>query len=206
MKRVLFGVLAIGMTAACGAMDDPMMPGVWQGQSLPVLQDGYFKIHQAIFAKKDINQDGALSEAEAAPNFDLRDFRRADTDRNGALSYAEFEKFARLDILSIGLDSPERFAKRTRDKLRDDFWHLDRDEDGMLSLKDLNPDKLQKRRMRFVYPSIKFEVAITRINPEDFAQADETKDGWLVESEFENLYVYAVLRAINDAPVPMDRR
>lgn len=206
MKRALLAALALGVTAGCGAMEESVMPTMWQGQSMPVLQDGFFKIHQAIFAKKDINQDQALSEAEAAPNFDLREFRRADTDRNGVLAYAEFEKYARLDILSIGLDSPERFAKRTRDKLRDDFWHLDRDEDGMLSLKDLNPDKLQKRKFRFVYPSIRFQVAVTRIAAEDFQAADETKDGWLVESEFENLYVYAVLRSIADAPTPMDQR
>lgn len=206
MKRVWLGVLAAGMVG-CGMIEEPLMPMMWQGQSLPQLQEGFGKIHEAIFAKKDLNKDGGLTEAEAAPNLDLREFRRADGDRNGVLSYAEFEKWARLDVLAIGLDSPERFAKRTRDKLRDDFFHLDRDEDGLLSLKDLNPDKLQKRRFRFVYPSIRFEVAIGRIAPEDFAAADETKDNWLVESEFENLYVMAVLRAINEAPFPLvDRR
>ena len=170
-------------------------------EATSTLMQGFAKIHQAIFQKLDKDGNKAIDEYEAGPNLSMSDFRAADKNHNGKLTYAEFKKYA-ITTMFFLKDNPTAFTARFRRELNDVFKRLDTNHDGVLIKNETSLRDLAKLQLTFEYPRLNIKVKINKIDDATFKGADKTGDGVLGPAEFEDLYIGMVLLALGGAPAP----
>lgn len=203
------GAKVVGLpTAAMAAGAVPMFSDGVETEATSTLMQGFNNIHKAIFAKLDKDKNNRIDEYEAGPNLSLADFQKADVNKDGALTYAEFKKYAITNLFFFH-DSPASFTSRFRSQLGDVFKRLDTDHNGVLVKNETSLRDLKKLKLTFEYPRLNIKVSINKIDANTFKNADKTGDGVLSQAEFEDLYINMVLIALgvtpaNDGPPVQD--
>jgi Ca2+-binding EF-hand superfamily protein len=197
------GALLVSILAGCGTKGMPT--GAVQAaqvqseaQATQTLMQGFDKIHHAIFTMLDKDKNNAIDEYEAGPQLSLDDFKKADTDGDGSLTYAEFKNYA-ITHLFFFHDSAQSFTSRFRSQLGDVFSRLDKNGDRLLTNKEMSKAALKRLQLTFEYPRLNIKVKIKKISADMFKAADKTGDGKLGQAEFEDLYINMVLAALGDA-------
>ena len=156
-------------------------------------------IYNAAFAKFDANGDKAIDEYEWGP-IDLRDFTRADKNRNGKLTRAEFMAYA--DGGGFFRQDKNKFMKDTRDALNKAFNKLDANRDRMLSKEEMNNKALKKLGIYLAIPGLNMKVVIDEFDAELFASSDKTGDKLLSQAEFEDMYLEMVIASLGGEGAP----
>lgn len=203
----VFGVAiaASVLLTGCGASNLPVRPAdrtqeLMQAEATNTLMKGLARIHKAIFDKIDKDGNGKIDEYEAGPNLTLDDFRKADKNRNGKLTFTEFKNYATTNLFFFR-DNPKAFTERVRSGLRRAFDRLDRSpRDGTLVNRELSNNDLKRLGLTFEYQRLGVKVKIAKVSDEAFAAADKTGDGRLGQAEFEDLYIEAVIEALGGTP------
>jgi hypothetical protein len=193
------------LLTGCGASNLPVRPmdrtqELMQAEATNTLMKGLARIHKAIFDKIDKDGNGKIDEYEAGPNLTLDDFRKADKNRNGKLTFTEFKNYATTNLFFFR-DNPKAFTERVRSGLRKAFDRLDDSpRDGLLSNRELSNKDLKRLGLSFEYPRLKISVKISKVSDAAFAAADKTGDNKLGQAEFEDLYIESVIEALGGTP------
>jgi hypothetical protein len=157
-------------------------------------------VHDAIFARIDKDANKAIDEYEAGPNMSMDDFRKADRNRNGKLTFTEFKAYA-LTNLFFFRDTPASFASRLRAGLGRAFNRLDvSPRDGLLVKNETSNRDMARLGLTFEYPKLGVTVRLSKVSAETFGAADKTGDGKLGQAEFEDLYMEMVVEALGGTP------
>lgn len=208
MKKHLTHSLAATAVAAmllsgCGTSGfSPAMPAAQQGslaaRSTQGLEDGYKHIHMAIFSKLDMNKDLRIDEYEAAPDLALKDFQRADNNRDGKLTRKEFMDYAAGDsFFGFMRQDKKKFMRQAREALIRAFRKLDEDKDFLLDSDDLTNEALKKVGLNLTIDGLRVKVVISEFDYDLFTEADRTKDGNLGQAEFEDWAMANFIQQIN---------
>ncbi|MEB3330759.1 MAG: hypothetical protein VKQ33_16155 [Candidatus Sericytochromatia bacterium] len=205
-SRLVSLILCGLLVAGCGvpAPASSLRPGgAVEARTLAGLEDGFNLIYGAAFARADANGDLLVDEFEAGPFIDVRDFRRADGDRNGKLTEQEFRSWATRGWLFglLGQDQ-KAFVRQQRRALLAAFGHLDADRSGLLSPAELADAAVGAAKIRLTLPGIKTSVQLEGISEAAFKEADRTGDAHLSQGEFEDLVITAWARLINPPRLP----
>lgn len=211
---------AVTMLAGCGVPADTSTNLTtatnvgFDALSSKGLRQGFKDIHTAIFAKIDSNSDGRIDEFEAGPYFDLARSFPAAAKKSGKISKTEFVNYATAGGFLSSKDTPNAFMTRMRSFLAKVFSRLDKPAsggffakgDGYLSTEELNDQAVAKLGLGFAYERIHVQISIPAFDAGDVTAADVTKDGQLSQAEFEDLYMKAVVKALNPSvgPAPVD--
>lgn len=198
---------AVAMLAGCGAT---ALPGTQvraqmaaEAQATKTLKDGFKHVYAAAFAKCDANADGAIDEYEAGPFLDLRDFARADENKNGKLTNKEFLGWANRGwIFGLFAQDADGFFKSQRRSMLKAFGKLDADKNRLLSATELNDGALTSAKLTLSLGGLKTKVALTTATEEAFAAADKTGDGALSQGEFEDFVLNGYVSQINPKYTP----
>lgn len=144
------------------------------------------------FAVLDLNKDSKVSEAEAQTvKFSDATFGKADFNHDAVLLREEFDRWYATAV------SPAS-ANGVRAHLAEDFAKLDADKDGFLSGAEAgiaNPAKVLGHPVGLVIEGETL-VECGGFVAADFKTADETRDGKLVRSEFEDLWALSIKRRL----------
>ncbi|MEB3196311.1 MAG: EF-hand domain-containing protein [Candidatus Sericytochromatia bacterium] len=171
-----------------------------EAEATNTLMKGLARIHQAIFAKLDKDANKAIDEYEAGPNLTMDDFRKADRNRNGKLTFSEFKSYATTHLFFFR-DTPKAFTERVRGALKRAFDRLDHSpRDGMLANRELSNRDLQRLGLSFEYARLGITVKVAKVSDAAFTAADKVADGKLGQAEFEDLYVECVIEALGGTP------
>ncbi|MEB3197184.1 MAG: hypothetical protein VKP62_08270 [Candidatus Sericytochromatia bacterium] len=210
----LFALAALVLTlAACGAtpLKAPLSPqslaGTFEAEATKTLLAGFKHIHMAAYARIDANANGEIDEYEAGSSIDLKDFTRADRNRNGRLSKREFMDYATGGSV-FGFLRQDRvaFMKQTRDVLWRAFQRLDGDRDRQLKPAELNEKALQKVGIHLRIDGLRLRVALNELDDATFEASDKTGGGTLSQAEFEDYCITSFVKAINPnyqmGPIP----
>ncbi|MEB3198870.1 MAG: hypothetical protein VKP62_16890 [Candidatus Sericytochromatia bacterium] len=198
---VVFSV-ALLVASGCARAGNPgpvvSVPGSLGVRSEAGLAEGFNKVYAAAFAKADANADLMIDEFEAGPFIDVRDYQRADDDRNGKLSEREFRTWAsRGGVFGLFHQNVGDFVRIYRRSLLKAFEHLDTDKNALLSPSESNDAALQRANLTLTLKGIRTAVRITAIDAATFQAADKTQDGQLSQAEFEDLAIAAWVTLIN---------
>ncbi|MEB3283892.1 MAG: hypothetical protein VKN33_01215 [Candidatus Sericytochromatia bacterium] len=207
----VFAVLAAVAVsvAGCGTAGMPTTQvrptEVGRAQSLTGLLEGFNQVHHAAFTKADANRDQQVDEFEAGPFIDVRDFRRADADRNGRLSEKEFMGWAtRGGVLGLFNQDAKSFARAYRTSLLRAFKRLDTDRNQLLTPAEMNDGALDSANVALNIKGIKTYVRVSTLDEGAFRNADKTGDGFLSQGEFEDFaiagWVALILAPLQPAP------
>lgn len=144
------------------------------------------------YAILDMNKDGKVTEAEAQTvKFSDATFAKADFNHDAVLLHEEFSRWYATTV------SPAS-ANGVRAHLAEDFGKLDADKDGFLSSAEAGIPNPAKKLGHVVGLVIEGETLIEcgGFHAADFKAADETGDGKLVRSEFEDLWSLSIKRRL----------
>jgi Ca2+-binding EF-hand superfamily protein len=208
LTTALTAAAAVAMLAGCGA--NPALPSAQaraaaaaEAQATKTLKDGFKHVYGAAFAKCDANADGNIDEYEAGPFIDLRDFARADENKNGKLTNKEFLAWANRGwIFGLFAQDADGFFKSQRKSLLKAFDRLDADKNRVLSQQELNDGALTGAKLTLTLSGLKTKVALTTATEEAFAAADKTEDGALSQGEFEDFALDGWISLINPKYTP----
>lgn len=160
-------------------------------------------IHLAVFTKLDVNTDNSVDEYEAGSAMDLKDFGRADKNKNGKLTKSEFMAYATGGkVFGFMRQDKADFMKQTRDVLWRAFQRLDSDKNRLLSAKELGEKALQKVGIGLRIDGLHAKVAIAEIDDAIFESSDKTADGVLSQAEFEDYCMSAFIKGLNPSYQP----
>ena len=140
----------------------------------------------------DLNNDGKVSEAEAQTRkFSDATFAKADFNHDAVLLREEFDRWYSTTV------SPAS-ANGVRAHLAEDFAKLDTNQDGFLSSAEAGIPNPAKKLGHVIGLQIEGETLVEcgGFAAEDFKSADETGDGQLVRSEFEDLWSLSIKRRL----------
>lgn len=202
-------VIASALTGcgANGAMPTAatLAAGNVEAKEATVLKKAFDRIHRAVFTKLDADSNKKIDEYEAGPQLTLKDFGKADKNKNHNLTYAEFKGYA-VTNLFLFKDTPNSFLTRFRADLGKVFTRLDSNRNGLLEKGEVSNADLKKLRLTFEYPRLNIKVNIDKAG-DAFAAADRTGDGKLGQAEWEDCYIELVVLALGgdaSAPAPVD--
>jgi hypothetical protein len=203
-------VIASALTGcgANGAMPtaaNNLAAGNVEAKEATVLKKAFDRIHRAVFTKLDADSNKKIDEYEAGPQLSLKDFGKADKNKNHNLTYSEFKGYA-VTNLFLFKDTPNSFLTRFRGDLGKVFSRLDSNRNGLLEKSEVSNADLKKLRLTFEYPRLNIKVAINKAG-DAFAAADRTGDGKLGQAEWEDCYIELVVLALGgdaSAPAPVD--
>lgn len=206
-KRIVAAIAFAAILTGCGKspvsgamIGAPAQSAAVEAQATRTLLTGFKHIHMAIFTKLDVNGDKAIDEYEAGKNIDLSDFAKADKNRNGKLTQAEFMNYATAgDLFGFIRQNKTGFMKDTRDVLWRAFQRLDVDKDRALSQKELSQKALSKVGINLRIDGLHARVGIAELDDDVFEFSDKTKDGVLGQAEFEDYCVTAFVKGLNPA-------
>ena len=198
---------AVAMLAGCGATAMPnanvRAQMAAEAQATKTLKDGFKHVYAAAFAKCDANADNAIDEYEAGPFIDLRDFARADENKNGKLTNKEFLGWANRGwIFGLFAQNADGFFKSQRRSMLKSFDKLDADKNKLLSENELNDGALTGANLSLTLGGLKTKVALTTADEEAFKAADKTGDGALSQGEFEDFVLNGWVKQINPKYTP----
>lgn len=140
------------------------------------------------FAYYDVNKDGKVTEAEAQSQM-LPDetFAAADLNHDGFSSGEEFARFIAVNFNTASMS-------QIRAGVAALFATLDANKDGLLQPAEVVPTQGVPAPKAGEFSLLSTKAS--KVSAAEFAAADETKDGVLVRSEFEDLYVAVNKRAL----------
>ena len=204
-KRIIAALAFAAILTGCGKSPvtgtlagAPALPAAVEAQATRTLLTGFKHIHLAVFTKLDVNGDKSIDEYEAGKNIDLTDFGKADKNRNGKLTQAEFMTYATAgDLFAFIRQNKTNFMKDTRDVLWRAFQRLDVDKDRALSAKELSQKALSKVGINLRIDGLHTRVGITEVDEDIFEFSDKTKDGVLGQAEFEDYCITSFVKGIN---------
>jgi Ca2+-binding EF-hand superfamily protein len=174
-----------------------------EAQAAKTLKEGFKHVYAAAFAKCDANTDGAIDEYEAGPFIDLRDFVRADENKNGKLTNKEFMAWANRGwIFGLFAQDADGFFKSQRRSMLKAFGKIDADKNMLLSPQELNDGALSGAKLSLGLGGLKTTVTLTTATEEQFNNADKTKDGALSQGEFEDFVLNGWVTLINPKYTP----
>lgn len=213
MKKQVTHALAATAVAAlllsgCGTSLNRAVPtgataGAIGASATKTLEDGFKQIHMAIFTKLDRSGDGQIDEYEAAPDFSLRDFEKADTSGNHKVSKREFMDYAIGDgLFGFMRQDKTKFMRQAREALAGAFKKMDKDRDNLLAKEEMKNDVLKKMGINLTIDGLHAKAVITEFDADLFEAADRTKDGKLGQAEFEDWAILNFLHLINPAYNP----
>lgn len=189
---------------ACGAQPTRVaLPSVQsaggvQAAATKTLQDGFKHLHLAAFSRLDVNTDNQVDEYEAGSFMDLKDFARADKNRNGKLTKKEFMDFATSgSIFGFVRQDKNAFMRQTRDVLWRAFQRLDADRDRHLKPAELSDKALNKVGIHLRIDGLRLRSQLNELDDTLFESADKTGDGKLSQAEFEDYCMSAFIKGIN---------
>lgn len=191
------------MVGACGAQPNRVaLPaaqgGSFQAAATKTLQDGFKHIHLAGFSRLDVNTDNHIDEYEAGSFMELKDFARADKNRNGKLTKKEFMDFATAgSVFGFVRQNKNAFMKQTRDVLWRAFQRLDANRDRHLKPVELSDKALAKVGIHLRIDGLRLRVVLNELDDTVFETADKTGDGQLSQAEFEDYCIGAFIKGIN---------
>ncbi len=198
---------AVALLAGCGA--NPLPNGqvraqlAAEAQATKTLKDGFKHVYAAAFGKCDANADAAIDEYEAGPFIDLRDFARADENKNGKLTNKEFMSWANRGwIFGLFAQDADGFFKSQRRSLLKSFDRLDADRNRLLSQTELNDGALTGANLSLTLGGLKTKVQLTTATEEAYKAADKTGDGALSQGEFEDFVLNGWVGQINPKYTP----
>ena len=222
MKKHLTHSLAATAVAAmllsgCGTSGfSPAMPAAQSGslaaKSTKALEDGYKHIHMAVFSKLDTNKDLRIDEYEAAPDLALRDFQRADKNRDGKLTRKEFMDYAAGgSLFGFMRQDKTKFMRQAREALIKAFRKLDKNKDFLMDRDEMSNEALKKVGLNLTIDGLRVRAVITEFDYDLFERSDRTKDGYLGQAEFEDWAILNFVYQINsdyriggDEPAPVE--
>jgi hypothetical protein len=204
-KRIIAALAFAVILSGCGKSPvtssragAPALSAAVEAQATRTLLTGFKHIHMAVFTKIDVNADKSIDEYEAGKSIDLNDFTKADKNRNGKLTQAEFMNYATAgELFAFIHQNKKTFMKETRDVLWRAFLRLDADKDRALSTKELSQKALAKIGISLRIDGLRTNVGIKEIDEEVFAYSDKTKDGVLGQAEFEDYCITSFVKSIN---------
>ncbi|MFN3429813.1 MAG: hypothetical protein ACK46X_07655 [Candidatus Sericytochromatia bacterium] len=207
MKRLtqttMATLAAAVLLAGCGqGAISPAIPtaqtGAMQAEATKTLTKAFAHIHLAAFTKLDANSDKSIDEYEAGPSIDLKDFQKADKNRNGKLTKTEFMNYATGgSLFGFVRQDKNDFMKDTRDALAKAFGKLDSNRDRLLTKEEMTSKALKKLGIYLEIPGLHVKVTINEFDSELFAQNDRTGDKALSQAEFEDFCMDEFIYGIN---------
>ena len=206
LATFLTAAATISLVSACGvnpALTAASKNGAGFGASKKQTQTGpkqgmgsiYTVIQNAgawTWAIIDINGDGKATEAEAQTRkFSDATFAKADFNHDAVLLREEFDRWYATAV------SPAS-ANGVRTHLAEDFVKLDANKDGFLSSAEAGIPDPAKKLGHAIGLIIEGETLVEcgGFVAADFKAADETGDGQLVRSEFEDLWSLSIKRRL----------
>lgn len=207
LTTTITAVAAVAMLAGCGANALPnaqvRAQMAAEAQATQTLKDGFKHVYAAAFSKCDANADGAIDEYEAGPFLDLRDFGRADENKNGKLTNKEFLDWANRGwIFGLFAQDADGFFKSQRRSMLKAFDRLDADKNHLLSETELNDGALANAKLSLTLGGLKTKVQLTTTTEEAFKAGDKTGDGALSQGEFEDFVLNGWVSQINPKYTP----
>lgn len=204
MKRHLGWMMAAAvLMSGCGMQQNsPALPAVGAAPmgalATRTLLDSFKHVHMAVFTKMDANADKVIDEYEASPGMELRDFGKADANRNGKLTVKEFMAYATDGgLFGFMRQDKNKFMRDTRNVLARDFARLDLNRDRLLQAEELDAKAWGKLKLTLSIDGLHTRVTIADIDSELFEASDRTKDGALGQAEFEDYVMNAFIGMIN---------
>ena len=193
------GKVATAPTLAGAPAQSPAMEAL----ATRTLLTSFKHIHLAVFTKLDANTDNQVDEYEAGSAMDLKDFGRADKNKNGKLTKSEFMAYATGgSVFGFMRQDKNGFMKQTRDVLWRAFQRLDSDKSRILTPKELGEKALQKVGIGLRIDGLHAKVAIAEVDDAIFEASDKTADGGLSQAEFEDYCMSAFIKGLNPAYNP----
>lgn len=162
------------------------------------LLTGYKHLFMAVYMKLDANSDKFLDEYEASQHIDLRDFQKADKNKNGRLTRKEFMDYAAGGKL-FGFMKQDKsgFMKNARAAMLKAFNSYDTNKDRLLEQKEMSERTLTKNPVFLTIDALNVRVKIVEIDDAVFEAADKTADGKLSIAEFEDFCMGSFVKMIN---------
>jgi hypothetical protein len=202
MRRCMVtGLIALMMLTGCGMQTvggTERIATQVDALATDTLMSGFYQIHLAAFSRLDSNKDNVIDEYEAGASFDLRDFAKADKNRNGKLTRREFMDYATGGALFGFLKQDKvAFARQAREALRRNFVQLDANRDRLLTENELTEKALAKAAIRLSIPALRINVVIKDASEAALDQADKTKDKALSAAEFEDFCIASFLEILS---------
>lgn len=150
-------------------------------RSAASLNDYVSNVGAWAFAYYDANKDGRITEAEAQSKV-LPDetFAASDLNHDGFSSAEEFARFVATNLNTASMS-------QMRAGLAELFKALDQNKDGLLQAAEVVPAEGVPTAKAGQFSLLSAKAG--KVSQAEFAAADETKDGVLVRSEFEDLFV-----------------
>jgi Ca2+-binding EF-hand superfamily protein len=202
------GVAAAFMTG-CGTHANPTAAvrgaAITEAQATKTLLDGFGNVYEAAFQKLDANADGNIDEYEAGPFIDLRDYQKADENKDHSLTKKEFTTYGtREGLFGWCHQTKDQFLKQQRNQLLKAFDKLDANKDHLLSPEELGAAAVTAQKLTLELPGLKTKVGLKDFNEEDFKAADHTGDALLGQAEFEDYALSGFIHQINPkfSPAP----
>lgn len=208
-KSLIVALAAAMILGACGTngvtpiANGPGVSAELDALATRTLLTGFREIHMAVFSKMDANEDKMLDEYEAGSGMDLKDFAKADRNRNGKVSRKEFMDFATGGSLFGFLKQDKNdFMKQSREALLRAFKKLDRNADRMVNAAEMKSDALTKVGVNLRIDGLHVRVVITELDDAIFESSDKTGDAALTQAEFEDYCMTSFIKLINPKYTP----
>ena len=208
MRALVVTAAAAMLLAGCGSKGFsaalPAAPqSTFNAAATRTLLDSYRHIHLALFAKMDANSDSNIDEYEAGPDLDLRDFAKADKNKNGKLTKKEFMDYATDGgVFGFMRQNKNDFMNQARTALMKSFARLDKDKNLLLEREEMSNDALKKLGVNLSIDGLRVRAVISEFDSDVFEASDKTKDGNLSQAEWEDYCMNAVLGQINPNYTP----
>jgi hypothetical protein len=161
-------------------------------QSLSAVYEVINNAGEWTYKNLDLNHDDRISEAEAqTAGLPDNTFAAADFSHDAVLTHEEFGRWYATKIVPGCADG-------VRAHLAGDFAKLDKNKDGFLTSDEAgipNPGAVLGHAVGLELDGTTL-VTCPGFEAADFKAADETKDGKLVRSEFEDLWALSIKRRL----------
>lgn len=178
-----------GLTAAAAAQE---------ALATRTLLTGYKHLFMAVYMKLDANSDKFLDEYEASQHIDLKDFQKADRNKNGRLTRKEFMDYAAgAKLFGFMKQDKSDFMKQARAAMAKAFATYDANKDRLLDPKEMSERTLTKHPVFLKIAALHVDVRVVEVDDAVFEAADKTKDGKLSAAEFEDFCVGSFVKGIN---------